>query len=262
MKGSILSFGAALACLVLAAASSRAAADGVQDSVAFLNRARLPEGCGQVIMVTSDGWDTRLGVMRLYEKTEGVWQPMKDAEFHVDIGKKGLGWGRGIFPADGKAGPHKTEGDGKAPAGVFELGDVFGYEAQAPAGCKMPYRQATERDYFVDDITSPDYNQWVRLEDGPNEPEKRWKSFERMRRADNRYRLGLVVRHNMTPVEPGKGSAIFMHLWEEPGTGTAGCTSMSPGSMLTLLAWLDPRKNPLLVQLPSSELGAGLSEKE
>jgi L,D-peptidoglycan transpeptidase YkuD (ErfK/YbiS/YcfS/YnhG family) len=218
----------------------------------------LPAQAEQLVLVTADSWTTRLGTLRLFEKRSGAWQPT-GAEWHVDIGKQGLGWGRGLLPGDRRRGPEKVEGDGRAPAGVFELREAFGYAELPPEGTRVPYRQATERDYWVDQVDSPQYNQWVRLPEDANQPERYWSSFELMRRRDNRYRLGLVVRHNMDPAVSGKGSAIFLHIWEHPGDGTSGCTSMTERDMLALLRWLDPEKYPIFVQLPRSELPSSLS---
>ena len=71
-----------------------------------------------------------------------------------------------------------------------------------------------------------------------------------MRRDDHVYELGVVVEHNDACV-PGRGSAIFLHVWREPGAPTAGCTSMARDDLLRLLRWLDPAAEPLLVQLPA-----------
>jgi D-alanyl-D-alanine dipeptidase len=80
-----------------------------------------------------------------------------------------------------------------------------------------------------------------------------WKSSEPMRRNDDEYKLGVFVAHNAAPTEPGAGSCIFMHIWKERGHPTAGCTAMSAGGIESLLGWLDPRSNPILVQLPQEE---------
>jgi D-alanyl-D-alanine dipeptidase len=70
------------------------------------------------------------------------------------------------------------------------------------------------------------------------------------------YRWGVVVDHNhiaapaggTAPVRGG-GSCIFLHVWSGAGHGTAGCTAMAQPDIESLLTWLDPRRQPLLVQL-------------
>ncbi|HEX8292528.1 MAG TPA: hypothetical protein VF570_12275, partial [Pyrinomonadaceae bacterium] len=66
-------------------------------------------------------------------------------------------------------------------------------------------------------------------------------------------RWGLFVMHNAAPPAAGRGSCIFLHVWAGPGRGTAGCTAMEEASLTELLRWLDPKKRPLLLQLPESE---------
>jgi L,D-peptidoglycan transpeptidase YkuD (ErfK/YbiS/YcfS/YnhG family) len=149
----------------------------------------------------------------------------------------------------------KLEGDGCAPAGIFAIGPAFGYARPAPAGCKLSYRTTNERDYFVDDPASADYNRWVKIPlKEANQPEKYWKSFERMRRSDRLYELGIVIQQNEHPIVKGKGSAVFFHVWKGAGVATAGCTAMARKDLLELLRWLDPKQKPLLVQAPADEI--------
>jgi D-alanyl-D-alanine dipeptidase len=44
-----------------------------------------------------------------------------------------------------------------------------------------------------------------------------------------------------------------MHIWGGAGIGTEGCTAMPESQIKTILAWLDPKANPLLVQMPLRE---------
>jgi L,D-peptidoglycan transpeptidase YkuD (ErfK/YbiS/YcfS/YnhG family) len=63
----------------------------------------------------------------------------------------------------------------------------------------------------------------------------------------------VVVGYNTSPTRSGAGSCIFLHIWDGPEQGTAGCTAMEPIRIETLLRWLDPKKAPVLVQLPEPE---------
>ena len=74
-----------------------------------------------------------------------------------------------------------------------------------------------------------------------------------MLRADSRYDLGAVVAHNVAPPLAGAGSCIFLHVWQDAATPTAGCTAASLANMSEVCAWLDATANPLLVQLPQAE---------
>jgi len=132
----------------------------------------------------------------------------------------------------------KREGDGRTPRGVFDLGPVFGYAASVDT--RMPYRQATDTDAWVDDSGSPRYNQWV-----PGIPTH--ESHEKMHRPDGLYRLGVVIGYNTGPVVPGKGSAIFLHIWKGPGQATSGCVAMSPADLARIVGWLEPDKKPQII---------------
>lgn len=213
----------------------------------------LPAKAEQAILVTAATWTSTTGSLQRYDKVGGTWK--KTAEpISVSLGKTGLAWGRGLH-REVESGPQKQEGDGKAPAGIFELGTAFGYATEAPAGIRWPYRAMTERDYWVDDRESPSYNQLVTIPaDKPNEPGKFWKSFEKMKRDDQLYELGFLVQHNFPRVVKGKGSAIFFHVWRAPGAPTVGCTAMSRENLLEVLRWLDPGRHPLLVQAPADQI--------
>lgn len=138
----------------------------------------------------------------------------------------------------------KREGDGKTPSGIYELGLAFG--AAQSLETKMPYRQASSQDIWVDDIASSNYNRWIiRSELGDA------KSFEELKRKDDLYQAGLVIEYNTKPVTPGLGSAIFMHVWRSEGQGTAGCVALPAEKLYQLLKWLDPKDKPMIV------IGAG-----
>lgn len=212
----------------------------------------IPAPHQQLILVLSDSWDAPTGKLQRFGKVNDEWlQTGKVVE--VSLGKNGMGWGRGLHTTETVV-QEKVEGDGKAPAGIFEFGTAFGYALKPPVGTKIPYRPATSRDYWVDAPNSPDYNQWVSItEDKLNDPKKMWNSFERMKRVDHLYELGLVVKHNMNPIEKGKGSAIFMHICRSVGAPTLGCTAMNKEDLTEIITWLDPAKAPILVQIPKGE---------
>jgi hypothetical protein len=212
----------------------------------------------QIIVVTTSDWNMVDGRLRRYERgTEHEeWHPVGEP-ISIVIGRNGLAWGIGIVPTDdvqvrSAADPVKREGDGKSPAGVFALGTAFGYASEPLRGLKMPYLNLTPSIECVDDSGSKHYNRIVdRSVLAPD-----WNSSEHMRNAGEAYRWGVVVDHNGTvagdtnPPEPGSGSCVFLHIWHRH-QGTAGCTAMSQTDLETLLTWLDPARQPLLIQLPT-----------
>ena len=213
----------------------------------------LPVATRQLLVVRTESWGSAVGNLQRYQKIDEKWRAI-GKPIPVSVGKNGLAWGRGIYRNAQRA-HAKQEGDGCAPAGIFRLGPAFGYAPRPPAGCKLIYRAITERDYFVDAPAAAEYNRWVTIPARkPNQPEKLWPSFERMKRPDRLYELGIVVQQNDHPVVKGGGSAIFLHVWRNPGVPTVGCTAMARDDLLALLRWLEPKQEPLLVQAPASEL--------
>jgi len=207
----------------------------------------------QLVVVSTHSWTSKSGTLQLYSRSHGKWIPF-GGKVAVVLGRNGLAWGIGLHKRI-RTGRQKIEGDGCSPAGIFTLGPAFGYSEKPPGGVRLPYRSITERDYYVDDPLSSEYNEWVRLPDSiPNDPSRHWRSAERMRSDDSCYENGIVVHHNMSPVVKGSGSAIFLHVWDGPSSTTAGCTAMSKSDIQAILRWLDPRRNPLLVQAPESKI--------
>jgi hypothetical protein len=212
----------------------------------------------QMIVVTTPDWNAVEGRLWRYERAteHEKWRPVGDP-ISIVVGKNGLGWGIGVNAADDSnvrvtSDPVKREGDGKSPAGVFALGTAFGYASQPLPGLKMPYLNLTPSIECVDDPGSKHYNRIVdRSLVAPD-----WNSSEHMRDAGEAYRWGIVIDHNGTVTggtnapKPGGGSCVFLHIWHSHDRGTVGCTAMSQTNLETLLTWLDPARQPLLVQMP------------
>ena len=188
----------------------------------------------QLIFATNRDFASFIVTIRAVEKENGMWHLVFPA-VTGSIGEKGFA-----------AIDDKREGDGKSPTGIFPLGIAFGYDPSVVT--KMPYRQATDDDFWVDDVNSEDYNKWV--EGDPNAA-----SWEKMRRDDEQYKYGVVIEYNTDPIVKGKGSAIFLHVWKDGGP-TLGCVSMPEEMVLKILGWLDPAKKPLIIMGTESELRA------
>lgn len=205
----------------------------------------------QLVLVVTDGWDATTGTLQRFELRDGRWQTASTPS-PISVGRNGAAWGLGLHPAQ-SGGPQKQEGDGRAPAGVFTLGEAFGYAGEAATA--MPYRPMQTTSYCIDVPDSPLYN---RIIDTRTEGEAAAKgSTEPMRldlhnNGDPRYREGLVIGHNPTAT-PRAGSCIFAHLWRTPGEPTAGCTAMAAETMDGMLAWLRPDARPVFVLLPRAE---------
>ncbi|HEY6089146.1 MAG TPA: hypothetical protein VD771_05110, partial [Gemmatimonadaceae bacterium] len=81
----------------------------------------LIERAEQLVVVTTPGWTSTTGSLQLFERgsPDSAWRPV-DSPIPVVVGRTGIAWGVG-FGGPSSEGPHKHEGDGKAPAGVFPL---------------------------------------------------------------------------------------------------------------------------------------------
>lgn len=211
----------------------------------------IPESSLQTVVVLSSGWDDPYATMHRFERasSRGPWTSV-GATVPVSLGRTGLAWGRSglIEDVSSGSGPHKKEGDGKSPAGLFPLLSAFGHPI-APKGYSaknLPF-EAVDKHQCVDDGKSRYYNQIV-------EPAKvggkSWDSAETMKIEV--YRMGLVVGHNCKN-EPGLGSCIFFHLRDHVKDTTAGCTAMERAPLTELLLWLRRDAEPVVLQLPRQQ---------
>jgi len=204
--------------------------------------AQIPPGSDQLLVVTTPGWTDIAGSAQRYERHGRQFRKV-GAPFAIVVGRSGLGWDEHLHVESATAAPFKHEGDGRAPAGIFPLGTAFGYESSLST--HLSYLPLTATIECVDDPRSAHYNQLV---DG-HVVARDWDSSEQMRRNDELYHYGVVVNYNQ-PSVAGAGSCIFLHVWRNVESGTDGCTAMEPDNILMLLHWLDPKRNPLLVQMP------------
>ena len=205
----------------------------------LINAQELPD-TRQLIVVTTKDWNADSGRLQRYEKSSGKWRKVGQA-VEVRLGRNGLGWGRGLHHIPKGAKYIKKEGDGRAPAGIFELKQAFGY---APFNVTYPYVVYKETDHCVDDVHSKLYNKIV----NSTKVKIDYKSKEQMKFPKDYYRYGIVVNHNHIDENgavPGAGSCIFIHIKEVP---TAGCTVMREAEIKKIICWLDPEKHPLLLQ--------------
>ncbi len=178
---------------------------------------------------------------------DAAWTRVDDP-IPVVVGRTGLAWGVGFddLAADD---PHKHEGDGKAPAGIFPLDTAFGFApASSVPQVRLPYVQLVSTTDCVDDTTSSHYNTVVDKRDVSRVD---WNSAEHMREV-SQYEVGVIVGYNASPPVKGRGSCIFLHVWNGPDSHTAGCTAFEKEKVRASMEWLDPAKHPLLVQLTNA----------
>ncbi len=207
----------------------------------------------QVLVGVTAGWDSSYVTLTLYEKKFGKWKKVS-SPWKARLGRSGLAWGRGLNPVP-QGVRTKKEGDWRAPAGVFDIGiGAWGYAPSTSIRKKnsLPYIQISTRDMWYEDISSPLYNQYRRLD---HEPRTQAEKKAQMRQGDHAHSLKLFIAHNAAPTAiPGKGSSIFFHIWRGGGTKpTAGCTAMSESNLKSMIAKIDPARHPVYVLLPKAE---------
>jgi L,D-peptidoglycan transpeptidase YkuD (ErfK/YbiS/YcfS/YnhG family) len=210
----------------------------------------VPDDCTQLIVGIAPNWDSMRGELQLFERLQGGdWKTVANA-FPVLFGKNGLAWGSGLA-GQGKPDLRKNERDGRAPAGVFRIGQIFTYDAKLPEGADYPFHQVTAADAWIDNVKSPDYNRFVTIDDPAHPPP--WFEKQKMRHNDFAYRWLVEIRHNSDPPVPGAGSAIFFHIRRGINQPTTGCTTMAETDLVKLITWLRAPRNPCYALLPAGE---------
>src|SRR5438132_7058614 len=206
----------------------------------------VPNDCMQLILGIAPTWNSMRGELRLFERTrDGNWGSVA-GPFPALFGKNGVAWGTGLA-GQNEPGLRKKERDGRAPAGVFEIGQVFGYESKLPGGADYPYHQVTEADVWSDDPRSPHYNRHIVID--PKNPPDNY-THEKMRSGDFAYRWLIEIRHNSNPPVPGAGSAIFFHIRRGLNRPTTGCTTMAEADLVRLVKWLRAPRHQCSALLP------------
>jgi L,D-peptidoglycan transpeptidase YkuD (ErfK/YbiS/YcfS/YnhG family) len=172
---------------------------------------------------------------------------------HLVVGPWGARYMGRRFPCAvgrGGIGDKRAEGDGMTPAGVHRIEAVlvrrdraggvgFAYDSRRiPVGTFRGSARARAvpigpRDGWSDDPADPAYNRPVRR------PHRF--GHEALRRGDPCYDLVAVLDWNRHPATPGRGSAIFLHVWRAPRHPTAGCIGFRRADLAWILARWTPR---------------------
>ena len=211
--------------------------------------AGVPDDCTQLIVGIASDWNSMRGTLQLFERPRGGSWNAASARFPVLFGKNGLAWGTGLAGQD-EGGLRKKERDGRAPAGIFQIGKIYTYDAQLPPGGDYPFHQVSEGDIWSDDPRSPNYNRHITID--PKNPPDNY-SHEKMRSGDFAYHWLIEIRHNSDPPIPGAGSAIFFHIRRGVDRPTTGCTTMAEPNLVKVVTWLREPRHPCYVLLPAGE---------
>jgi L,D-peptidoglycan transpeptidase YkuD (ErfK/YbiS/YcfS/YnhG family) len=120
------------------------------------------------------------------------------------------------------------EGGKATPLGIYPLRECW-YRADrmAKPATLLPLKVIHEDDGWCDDPTQPEYNRHVKL--------PYCGSHENLFREEHVYDIIVPIGFNDSPVVPGKGSAIFLHLAHADYSPTLGCVAVALDDMLLIL---------------------------
>lgn len=165
----------------------------------------------------------------MHEKDEGgAWRELLTTPGYV--GKRGLG--------------KEREGDWKTPVGVYHFTHAFGINPDP--GCKMPYHQLTEDDYWSsDERPGMRYNEFVKISEVPGLDKK---PSEHLAGFTVHYRYCLNISWN-TECIPGRGSAIFVHCFGPQKPYSGGCVTLPEAKMKEVMCLVKPECTVLIDSL-------------
>lgn len=167
----------------------------------------------QLILVSASG--TRATISMLNKNDDGKWHELLTSSGYV--GEGGVGT--------------TTEWSRTTPRGQYGFSMAFGIAPDPGTG--LTYTQVDDTCYWVDDVASPYYNQFV----STSNTAKNWNSAEHLVDYPQAYKYALALDYNSDCV-PGAGSAIFLHC--ETGRPTLGCISVPEDIMIKILQNVQP----------------------
>lgn len=155
---------------------------------------------------------------------------------HVGAGTV-TAFGETVSAAFGRSGAvaaaAKREGDGATPLGDWPIrAALLRPDRMAAPQTSLPWRWLRGDDGWSDDVADPAYNRPVSHPHGFG-AESLW-------RDDGAYDAILVLGHNVAPVVPGLGSAIFWHCSQPDMRPTEGCVAIDRAVLVRWLGWLAP----------------------
>tara|TARA_Y100000992_G_C21207911_1_gene463902 strand:- start:355 stop:876 length:522 start_codon:yes stop_codon:yes gene_type:complete len=122
---------------------------------------------------------------------------------------------------------NKQEGDLSTPIGTFHFNKIY-YRADRLGDNKFIIDSSIikKNDGWCDDQKSDFYNQYIQF---PFQ-----ESAERLYRDDNIYDIVCVLNYNTSPIVPGRGSAIFLHVAKPGFLGTEGCIAIEKKALIRI----------------------------
>jgi L,D-peptidoglycan transpeptidase YkuD (ErfK/YbiS/YcfS/YnhG family) len=189
----------------------------------------------QLITVVASSRSSTRGSLRLWHKNALCWRPDSKAS-PAWLGRRGVS-------------DRKREGDRTTPAGAYGFLPVM-YGIAPDPGVRYRYHRLVCGDWWVEDPRSRWYNRFRHVPCGSKPPFR--VTSEDMSRSPTAYRHLAVIAYNRSPIVPGRGSGIFLHV--STGRPTLGCISLPLARLLAVLRWLRQARSPLIVIGTSAEI--------
>ncbi len=122
---------------------------------------------------------------------------------------------------------NKHEGDLSTPIGTFHFEKIY-YRVDRLGSKKFIIDSSIikKNDGWCDDQNSDFYNQHIQF---PFQ-----ESAEHLYRDDHIYDIICVLNYNTSPIIPGRGSAIFLHIAKPGFLGTEGCIALEKEALIEI----------------------------
>jgi L,D-peptidoglycan transpeptidase YkuD (ErfK/YbiS/YcfS/YnhG family) len=188
----------------------------------------VPPATTQLLTVSAPRLRTTSATFRVWRRSGECWQQVF-GPYTARVGRNGLRVNR-------------REGDGTTPIGTFPITPRMYGNAPNP-GIAFRYTRLRCGDWWVEDPASPAYNTFQRVGCGVKPPFK--VTTPDMSKSVHAYAYLAVIGFNMSPIVPGRGSGIFLHV--QVHRSTNGCVSIPRARLLRVLRWLSPAPAPQIL---------------
>jgi L,D-peptidoglycan transpeptidase YkuD (ErfK/YbiS/YcfS/YnhG family) len=186
-----------------------------------------PATTKQLITVLAPSMRSTVATLEVFRRV-GACFHLVDGPYGANVGSRGLS-------------AHHHEGDDTTPIGLFGLQSTM-YGNDANPGVAYRYHQLVCGDWWDEQSSSALYNHFVHVSCGATpsfggDSEPLWE-------VRPQYDYFAVIEYNHSPVVPGRGSAIFLHV--SIGAPTTGCVAIPRVDLLRVLRFLRPTLRPMI----------------
>ncbi|GAC1366844.1 MAG: hypothetical protein NVSMB32_11570 [Actinomycetota bacterium] len=213
--------------------------NAVQSDALLVRQLATVGNAKQVVIVDAPNFGNRPAVLTTYQDDGHGWYQVSGPTT-AQVGYNG--W---------KLGTDRHEGDGSSPAGIYSFGTVIYGNNSDPGGLHYPYHRLVPGDYWDANPMTPQYNTFQHSANTNCGANPFGGDTECLWQQTQAYPYFAVINFNYPVVGP-RGAGIFLHA--SKGSNTAGCVSVAVTDLVSILRWLNPAYNPVIVMAPDSVL--------